>query len=107
MSCVVCGGSFEGNANSKVCSKGCAKIRDRVRRYPGLTVGALTSMYQGQGGRCAICRCERPLVEMNIDHCHDTKQIRGILCPNCNTGIGRFGDSAAMLRRAVAYLEWV
>jgi hypothetical protein len=41
----------------------------------------------------------------NVDHCHSTGQIRGVLCCECNTGIGKLGDNAEGVRRALAYLE--
>ncbi len=40
-----------------------------------------------------------------IDHDHATGKIRGVLCPSCNTGIGKLGDNIEGLRRALAYLE--
>lgn len=62
-------------------------------------------MYQGQGGRCAICHCEAE--ELHVDHCHATGFVRGLLCRNCNMGLGSFRDSEASLRRAIAYLsDW-
>ncbi len=32
-------------------------------------------------------------------------QIRGLLCHDCNTGIGKFGDSPEALKKAIDYLE--
>lgn len=40
-----------------------------------------------------------------LDHCHETGIFRGWLCFKCNCALGKFGDSLAGLRRAVAYLE--
>jgi hypothetical protein len=40
-----------------------------------------------------------------IDHCHDTKAVRGILCDLCNLGIGNFHDAPERLRRAADYLD--
>ena len=40
-----------------------------------------------------------------IDHCHETNVIRGVLCWNCNSAIGKLGDTAALVMRAVDYLK--
>lgn len=41
---------------------------------------------------------------MHVDHDHATGAIRGVLCLNCNQGIGKFGDDPDLLRRAAVYL---
>jgi hypothetical protein len=54
-----------------------------------------------QKKRCAICDIEAYLV---IDHNHQTNQVRGLICSQCNTGIGLLGDSPERLMKAVEYL---
>lgn len=71
-----------------------------MRRY-GITVEDRARMVEEQQGLCAICEKERPLV---VDHCHDTGQVRGMLCVTCNLAIGYFEDDVEALRRAIAYL---
>lgn len=60
-----------------------------------------------QDGGCAICQKPMEAIRrrMNIDHCHDTNEVRGILCSGCNTGLGHLGDNIAGLQRAIAYLQ--
>jgi hypothetical protein len=55
-----------------------------------------------QGGVCAICGKVEP---EHVDHSHDTGEVRGILCFNCNGGLGQFRDSTDALRNAARYLE--
>lgn len=59
-----------------------------------------------QGGICAICG-DPPKSEkaFDIDHCHSSKVIRGLLCNNCNRGLGHFKDKKSNLMKAIQYLE--
>lgn len=60
-------------------------------------------MVERQNGKCPICRSslgEKP----HVDHDHMTGAIRGILCFNCNAGLGKYGDDPERLVRAAQYL---
>lgn len=75
-----------------------------VARY-GLSVEQYDAMLAAQSGACAIClRPERGGKALATDHCHETGAVRGLLCQNCNNGLGRFRDDAELLRRAIAYV---
>ena len=76
-----------------------------LRTY-GLTADQFDALLEQQGGGCAICRklFER-LASMHLDHDHRTGRIRGILCLNCNQGVGKFFDDPELLERAAAYLR--
>jgi len=77
--------------------------RRRLRKY-GLTQDIYDAMWAAQGHRCAICRTNRPGGKgWCIDHCHDSDVVRGILCNNCNSGLGLFKDDANTLRAAAVY----
>ena len=54
-----------------------------------------------QNNNCAICGEE---VKLHVDHCHKTGKIRGLLCRNCNTSLGKFKDSPEILQNAITYL---
>lgn len=43
--------------------------------------------------------------ELNIDHCHTTGRIRGVLCRMCNWGLGMFKDSKELMIKAAIYIE--
>jgi hypothetical protein len=59
-----------------------------------------------QTDRCDICETtDWGAKGSQIDHCHDGGHIRGVLCNNCNQGLGRFRDDPALLRAAAEYLE--
>jgi hypothetical protein len=72
-----------------------------LRRY-GITGAQADEMIHDQGGRCAICR-ERPAE--HVDHDHVSGAVRGMLCFNCNGGLGQFRDRTELLRAAAEYLE--
>lgn len=40
----------------------------------------------------------------HVDHCHKTGKVRGILCAECNSGLGKFKDRPEFLIKAVEYL---
>lgn len=62
----------------------------------------LLTMLDAQGGWCAICRAAPAT---HIDHDHATGQVRGVLCPQCNIGIGCLKESIANLEAAIRYLN--
>jgi hypothetical protein len=71
------------------------------RRY-GLTEDDVNQLIAQQGGVCAVCRTGKP---QHVDHCHRTGKVRGVLCFNCNGGLGQFKDDIDRLINAIAYLE--
>jgi hypothetical protein len=75
----------------------------RVRSLYGLTPADIAEMAEAQGGKCPICgSVDKPL---RIDHGHVTGKVRGLLCDNCNMGLGQFGDDPERLSSAIAYLK--
>lgn len=55
-----------------------------------------------QNNLCLICKIK---TELCVDHCHKSKEIRGLLCKSCNMGIGHFKDNVDFLQNAVYYLN--
>lgn len=72
----------------------------QIKQY-GLTKKMIASMQQTQDNGCAICRQKTDLV---IDHDHQTKTVRGLLCNTCNIGLGHFYDNPLLLENAIRYL---
>lgn len=70
-------------------------------RY-GIDEEQMQRLLAAQGNVCAICKVAEP---KHVDHSHRTRQVRGLLCLNCNQGIGRFEDDVPTLRRAIEYLR--
>ncbi|MEO3870880.1 endonuclease domain-containing protein [Nonomuraea sp. B12E4] len=71
------------------------------RRY-GITEDDFERMLARQGGLCAICRV---VPGTFVDHSHETGLVRGVLCFNCNNGLGHFTDNTVLLELAALYLE--
>lgn len=63
-------------------------------------------MLESQGFRCMICsKSFGPDCEPCVDHSHGTGTVRGILCHNCNVGLGHFFDKIVLLQSAITYLN--
>ena len=87
---------------SSYCKK-CQAQLQRTHRY-GITVKQIRELKKSQLNCCAICK-EKLKKIFNIDHCHVTGKVRGILCTRCNTGLGKFKDSTILLTEAFVYLS--
>jgi hypothetical protein len=85
----------------KVCKAATGPADHLLRKY-GLTEAERDAMVASQMGLCVIC-LKAPAV--HVDHCHETGRVRGVLCFNCNSAIGKLGDDPDAVRRAAAYLE--
>lgn len=83
------------------------KRRVHLKNYYGITPEQYNEMLERQGGCCAICGTTKPGRKDNhwsIDHCHNTKVVRGLLCHHCNVGLGHFKDDPELLQKARQYL---
>ena len=81
----------------------------RVKRMFGITLEERENKRQDQGCGCAICKkpvaFNRTYSGAHTDHCHTTNKFRGVLCFDCNVGLGKFNDDASRLLMAVFYLR--
>ncbi|SCG50809.1 endonuclease VII domain-containing protein [Micromonospora halophytica] len=73
-----------------------------LRRRYGVGEKEFQDLLTEQGGVCGICGGEDP---RHLDHDHRTGWVRGILCFNCNGGLGQSRDSPMRLARAITYLR--
>lgn len=81
----------------------------RLRNY-GLTLDQFHAKLEAQDFQCAICGRDETLRKtggypLTIDHCHTSGKVRGLLCHQCNSGIGQLYDSPDLMRKAIAYVE--
>ena len=79
-----------------------------LKRKYGITSEEYDTMYSEQEGCCAICGIHQSELKIRfcVDHDHDTGQVRGLLCNNCNNGIGKLKDNYDLLLRAADYLRF-
>ena len=99
-------------SNAEACARYRRGYPDRRRdtllkhKY-GITLSDFNRMLKEQGGRCAICQNDEPgrSGQWLVDHCHDTGEVRGLLCHKCNSGIGLLRDSVPIVRSALRYLK--
>lgn len=91
------------------CPKAYAKEKERCWRKYGIlnfTYDDYLKMYEVQSGECAICSCDIALrgkkrsKVAQVDHDHDTGEVRALLCHNCNKMIGCAGDSGTLVKGA-------
>ena len=97
-----------------------AKIRNRnslvgklyerkrgLRRHYGITIEEFENLLISNDNKCGICKTDKPGGKgvFHIDHNHSTGKIRGILCHNCNIGIGHMKEDETRLMQAIEYLR--
>jgi hypothetical protein len=93
-------------------SKDKRKNKYLTRNY-GLTLEEFQTLHDNQHGLCAICgepektreSRTKEVRSLAVDHCHTTGKVRGLLCYECNTGIGKLKDDISLMRKAIEYLE--
>lgn len=83
-----------------------ARKESSLKRHYNISLGEFEVMLANQSGVCAICGREPDGFQraFAVDHDHITGRVRGILCPDCNRGLGGFQDDPELLRKAAEYL---
>jgi len=119
--CKTCGTPIENRGSqAQYCSPECAplkfrdplKVRQTAVKYKyGLEWDEYLAMHEKAQGRCEICSKPLSLLSSSntetayVDHCHDTGQVRGLLCRVCNVALGALKDSRLHLQKAIDYLD--
>jgi hypothetical protein len=80
-----------------------SELKHRFSKY-GITIEDYNRMVENQNGVCAICGNSSKRM-LDVDHDHLTNRNRGLLCGNCNKGIGLFKDDINILQKAIKYLK--
>ncbi len=113
--CKECGKEFEPISPSHLyCTDECVQLgydRARMMKVYGITLEEYFEMVDSHAGLCAICgrvgfqMGKNQKLLLVIDHCHESGKVRGLLCHNCNRGLGLFKDNVESLTKAIEYLQ--
>jgi hypothetical protein len=77
----------------------------------GITITEFNNLLKKQNKVCAICKkpetafLKGRVKKLSIDHCHNTKKVRGLLCGRCNAAIGLVKEDIGILSAAITYLN--
>ena len=84
-----------------------------LERNFGISLEEYKAMLEAQNNACAICHKANGsdrhkgdrTKQLSVDHNHITGALRGLLCNDCNRGIGQLKDDPILLERAAKYLR--
>jgi hypothetical protein len=76
-----------------------------LRKY-GLTWDTHTALVLRAKGHCESCGepFTRERSDINIDHCHTTKDVRGLICGGCNKSAGFLEDCPDKAFKLIKYI---
>jgi hypothetical protein len=79
----------------------------QLKRNYDVTIEQYAKLFEDQLGSCKICGIHQDKLKkkLDVDHCHTTGKIRGLLCNSCNLGLGNFTDNISFLIKATDYLK--
>lgn len=85
----------------------CMECRSSQRRITNISRYEYAKLLVEQSNQCAICLTPATSFErsLSVDHDHATDTVRGLLCSQCNIGLGNFKDDVALLASAIVYLK--
>lgn len=80
---------------------------EKLKLRYGITYEQWESMREKENFSCMICGISEEEIgrKLDVDHCHISGKVRGVLCNLCNTALGHARDSIAILESAINYLE--
>lgn len=103
--------------NRKIGKRGerCNKCRmeEHYKQTYGISKQDFCNIVKKQNYKCKLCNrkivighnYKKGVLFANLDHCHKTQIVRGVLCNECNQGLGKFKDDIDLLKKAIKYLK--
>lgn len=80
-----------------------------INRKYGATEEWFNTAMADQSGKCACCSIKFEFgnkdTTPNVDHCHSTLILRGLLCSRCNSMLGYCKDDVVILENLARYLR--
>ncbi len=79
-----------------------------LQRHYGIGLEEYNQLFEEQNGGCAICGTTEPggkWKNFHVDHDHETRKVRGLVCSNCNTSMGLVKEDIHTLKSMIQYLE--
>ena len=85
----------------------CGECRNKHKKTVRISSADRKDLLEEQNNSCGICgvNAEELPKQLAVDHNHETNVVRGLLCNQCNLGLGQFKDSVVLLSFAIEYLE--
>lgn len=81
----------------------------KLKRNYNLTLDQYNKMLSDQNGCCKVCSVKFDMLITslgpNVDHCHKTNKVRGLLCINCNTALGKLKDDTKIMQKLIKYIK--
>lgn len=110
--CKPCKRAYDKAWRSKRTPRSFREEKDRRLRHKyGISIDDYERLMVKQNGMCAVCGSEGTETKsgkryaLAVDHCHVSSGVRGLLCQDCNSGIGSLKDDIGLLERAIQYLR--
>jgi len=79
--------------------------KTKLKQKYGITLEKYQEMLIKYGNKCAVCNQEHSRRPLNVDHCHVTGKVRGLLCDKCNMALGLLNDSKELINNLRGYLD--
>lgn len=98
-----------GQYNSTEKRKNSNREASLKKRY-GITIDDYNRMLHIQNGGCAICGIQEEVYKQvkgrnfDVDHCHSTGKVRGLLCYGCNVTLGFVKEDVKILENIISYI---
>ena len=83
------------------------KSRNRRKRQLaiyGMSLRDYDERLAQQQGACLICK-RTFAYPLCVDHCHEAREVRSLLCIKCNLGLGHYEDNPVFLRNAANLMD--